>query len=307
MWHLAWLRGQFALDVSDAALDIVLTENYDLVYGARLIRRWLENKVVTELSKMLIREEIDEKSTVYIDASLDGAELTYRVEKNGRLVNAITEIALDTTASGLNIIHLVIMLMFLPLLVSLELELTLNTQIYCQRFYMNMVRIQPDLFTLCILINCYCKLGDVDCGFYVFGEMIKRGYEPDTVVYTTLIKGLCMQGLVRNAIKVFEKMADGGVRPNVVSCGTVIYGLCRIGEVDLALELHRNMVKWKCSPNLITYNSLIHGFCNVERVSSVVKEELSMNDFQSKDILPASDDLITEISNGVNGKHQTDS
>ncbi|KAI3915952.1 hypothetical protein MKW98_004393, partial [Papaver atlanticum] len=53
------------------------------VYGARPIRRWLEKKVVTELSKMILREEIDENSTVYIDASLDGAELTYRVEKNG--------------------------------------------------------------------------------------------------------------------------------------------------------------------------------------------------------------------------------
>ncbi|KAM7265880.1 hypothetical protein ACFE04_003563 [Oxalis oulophora] len=55
------------------------------VYGARPIRRWLEKKVVTELSKMLIREEIDENSTVYIDSN--GDELAYRVEKNGGLVN----------------------------------------------------------------------------------------------------------------------------------------------------------------------------------------------------------------------------
>lgn len=46
--------------------------------------------MVTELSKMLVREEIDENSTVYIDASIDGKELTYRVEKNGGLVNAAT-------------------------------------------------------------------------------------------------------------------------------------------------------------------------------------------------------------------------
>ncbi|KAI3934918.1 hypothetical protein MKW92_028672, partial [Papaver armeniacum] len=68
------------------------------VYGARLIRRWLEKKVVTEFSKMLLREEIDENSIVYTDASLDGAELTYRVENNGGLVNASTEITLNTTA-----------------------------------------------------------------------------------------------------------------------------------------------------------------------------------------------------------------
>jgi len=46
--------------------------------------------VVTELSRMLVREEIDENSTVYIDAGPDGQDLVYRVEKNGGLVNATT-------------------------------------------------------------------------------------------------------------------------------------------------------------------------------------------------------------------------
>ncbi|XP_019153049.1 PREDICTED: chaperone protein ClpB1 [Ipomoea nil] len=79
-----------ALGVSEAALDVILAQSYDPVYGARPIRRWLEKKVVTELSKMLVKGEIDENSTVYIDvgAEADG-ELTYRVEYGG-LVNAAT-------------------------------------------------------------------------------------------------------------------------------------------------------------------------------------------------------------------------
>ncbi|KAJ9140536.1 hypothetical protein P3X46_031172 [Hevea brasiliensis] len=79
-----------ALAVTDAALNYILAESYDPVYGARPIRRWLEKKVVTELSRMLIREEIDENSTVYIDAGPKGGDLAYRVEKNGGLVNATT-------------------------------------------------------------------------------------------------------------------------------------------------------------------------------------------------------------------------
>ncbi|XP_004299309.1 PREDICTED: chaperone protein ClpB1 [Fragaria vesca subsp. vesca] len=79
-----------ALGVTDKALDYILDESYDPVYGARPIRRWLEKRVVTELSRMLIREEIDENSTVYIDAGPNGGELVYRVEKNGGLVNAVT-------------------------------------------------------------------------------------------------------------------------------------------------------------------------------------------------------------------------
>ncbi|KAK9198721.1 hypothetical protein WN944_013907 [Citrus x changshan-huyou] len=79
-----------ALAVTDAALDIVLAESYDPIYGARPIRRWLEKKVVTELSRMLVREEIDENSTVNIDASPKGDNLVYRVQKNGGFVDAAT-------------------------------------------------------------------------------------------------------------------------------------------------------------------------------------------------------------------------
>lgn len=79
-----------ALGITEAALDVILAESYDPVYGARPIRRWLEKKVVTELSKMLIKGEIDENSTVYIDAAYNVKELVYRVENNGGLVNAST-------------------------------------------------------------------------------------------------------------------------------------------------------------------------------------------------------------------------
>ncbi|KAL8143924.1 hypothetical protein V2J09_016956 [Rumex salicifolius] len=77
-----------ALAVTDAALDYILAESYDPVYGARPIRRWLERKVVTELSRMLIRDVIDENSTVYIDSGAD--DLTYRIQKNGGMVNEAT-------------------------------------------------------------------------------------------------------------------------------------------------------------------------------------------------------------------------
>lgn len=68
----------------------IATSIISQVYGARPIRRWLEKKVVTELSKMLVKGEIDENSTVHIDAAYNGKELVYQVENNGGLVNAST-------------------------------------------------------------------------------------------------------------------------------------------------------------------------------------------------------------------------
>ncbi|ESR53975.1 Chaperone protein ClpB1 [Citrus sinensis] len=67
---------------TDVALDIVLAKSNDPVYGARPIRRCLEKNVVTERSRMLVHQEIDENSTVCIDASPTDDDLVYRVEKN---------------------------------------------------------------------------------------------------------------------------------------------------------------------------------------------------------------------------------
>ena len=50
----------------------------------------LKSSLLLDCKKMLIREEIDENSTVQIDAGPNGSGLVYKVEKNGGLVNAPT-------------------------------------------------------------------------------------------------------------------------------------------------------------------------------------------------------------------------
>lgn len=42
------------LEMTDAALDYVVAESYDHLYGARPLRRWLEHHVITDLSRMIV-------------------------------------------------------------------------------------------------------------------------------------------------------------------------------------------------------------------------------------------------------------
>lgn len=51
--------------------------------------------MVTQLSKMLIQEEIDENCTVYIDAAPAKDELAYKVDRSGGLVNPETGLKSD--------------------------------------------------------------------------------------------------------------------------------------------------------------------------------------------------------------------
>ncbi|KAL7205363.1 hypothetical protein ACSBR2_018329 [Camellia fascicularis] len=81
------------------------------------------------------------------------------------------------------------------------------------------------------------------CGFCVFGDILKRGFEPDSVTIGTLVKGMCMVGEVLSAVHLFDKMIENGVKGNVYTYGILINGLCKIHETSLAVELHRKMLK----------------------------------------------------------------
>ena len=62
------------------------------------------------------------------------------------------------------------------------------------------------MYTLNILINCCCQMREINYGFGVFGEIMKRGFEPDLVTFSTLLRGLCLDGKVFIAIEVYDKM-----------------------------------------------------------------------------------------------------
>lgn len=70
---------------------------------------------------------------------------------------------------------------------------------------MGFLGIQPDLYTLSILMNCCCHMRNVDSGFGVFGGILKRGFKVDSVTVPKLVKGLCAEGKVLDAVHVFDK------------------------------------------------------------------------------------------------------
>uniref|UniRef100_J3LDK2 Clp ATPase C-terminal domain-containing protein n=2 Tax=Oryza brachyantha TaxID=4533 RepID=J3LDK2_ORYBR len=70
-----------SLLASDDALDLILSESYNPMYGARPIRRWVQKNVMTKLSEMLITGEAEKGSTISIDATDDKKGLVFQVSK----------------------------------------------------------------------------------------------------------------------------------------------------------------------------------------------------------------------------------
>uniref|UniRef100_A0A453LZI0 Clp ATPase C-terminal domain-containing protein n=7 Tax=Aegilops tauschii TaxID=37682 RepID=A0A453LZI0_AEGTS len=78
-----------SLFASDAALDVILSESYNPMYGARPIRRWLEKNVMTKLSQMLVKGEASEGSMMSIDTTDDRNKLKYEVAKKAELSGVV--------------------------------------------------------------------------------------------------------------------------------------------------------------------------------------------------------------------------
>jgi hypothetical protein len=61
-----------SLRLSDAALAFAVASAYDPQYGARPLRRWLEQHVITDLARLVISGQLPENSDVVCDVSAAG-------------------------------------------------------------------------------------------------------------------------------------------------------------------------------------------------------------------------------------------
>eukprot|EP01101_Sappina_pedata_P001089 TRINITY_DN111_c0_g1_i3.p1 TRINITY_DN111_c0_g1~~TRINITY_DN111_c0_g1_i3.p1 ORF type:complete len:904 (-),score=395.46 TRINITY_DN111_c0_g1_i3:55-2712(-) len=75
------------IDIDPSATKFILDESFDPAYGARPLRRFLEKKIVTQLSRMIISGQLDNHSAVAISGA--SGELVFNVQKkkSGSRVN----------------------------------------------------------------------------------------------------------------------------------------------------------------------------------------------------------------------------
>lgn len=88
-----------SLVASDDALDVILSESYNPMYGARPIRRWVHKNVMTKLSELLVKGEAGEGTMVFVDATTDKKGLKYQVVKKvieARVKKPVMEVPSDS-------------------------------------------------------------------------------------------------------------------------------------------------------------------------------------------------------------------
>ncbi len=122
---------------------------------------------------------------------------------------------------------------------------------------MESVGISLNVYTLNVLINCFCHLNRVDFGFSVLARILKLGYQPDCITLNTLVKRLCLQGNLAGAVRLVVEMEKKGYKPDVITYGTMINSLCKKVETGEAISLLRNRKKKNFELILVLYTPFI--------------------------------------------------
>ncbi|KAK9007893.1 hypothetical protein V6N11_074807 [Hibiscus sabdariffa] len=121
--------------------------------------------------------------------------------------------------------------------------------------------VSHNVYSLNILVNCFCQLGRVDFGLSVLGKMLKLGVEPNVVTFSTLINGLVKGSKFSLAVSLFDEMVEKGYQPNLITYSIILNGLSKIGDTDRAVMFLRLMEERGFKPNVVAYGTVIDCLC----------------------------------------------
>ncbi|KAI3717120.1 hypothetical protein L1987_68500 [Smallanthus sonchifolius] len=130
-------------------------------------------------------------------------------------------------------------------------------------------RFTPNIQTYTVLLNGWCKVGNLLEAGKVWNEMIDKGMNPDIVAYNTMLEGLLKVHKRSDAVKLFEVMKAKGPSPNERSYTIMIRDLCKQKRMKDAVEYYENMLSSGCKPDAAVYTCLITGFGNQKQMDKV--------------------------------------
>ncbi|CAN7041787.1 unnamed protein product [Brassica rapa subsp. trilocularis] len=99
----------------------------------------------------------------------------------------------------------------------------------------------PDIVTYNVLINGFCKAGDIDGALKLLNVLQLKGLSPDSVTYNTLINGLHRVGREEEAFKLFYAKDDFRHSPAVYK--SLMTWSCRKRKITVAVSLWMKYLK----------------------------------------------------------------
>lgn len=129
-------------------------------------------------------------------------------------------------------------------------------------------RFTPNIQTYTVLLNGWCKIGNLLEAGKIWNEMIDIGIHPDIVAHNIMLEGLLKSHKRSEAIKFFEIMKSKGPC-NTRSYTIMIRDLCKQKKMKEAIQCYENMLSHEHNPDVAVYTCLITGFGNIKQMDKV--------------------------------------
>ncbi|KAH7690807.1 leucine-rich PPR motif-containing protein mitochondrial protein [Dioscorea alata] len=160
---------------------------------------------------------------------------------------------------------------------------------------MSRLGILPDVFTVSIVVNAYCRDGEVQKGLGFVEEMERKGFEVNIVAYHALINGYCSVGEMEVALSLFRLMVGKGILPNAVSYTLLIKGYCKQGKIAKAEEIIKEMKEMPClAADEVAYGVIINAYCQLGKMDDAIR----VRDNMQIDALKPNISICNTIING---------
>ncbi|KAH1097589.1 hypothetical protein J1N35_014510 [Gossypium stocksii] len=119
--------------------------------------------------------------------------------------------------------------------------------------------VSHNVYSMSILINCFCQLGRIDFGLSVLGKMLKLGVEPSAVTFSTLRNGLYNQSNISEVVCMFDEITERGYQPDLIVYNIVLKGLFKTVNTDRVVRFLRLMEGRSYEPNIVL-NFVVLGY-----------------------------------------------
>ncbi|CAH9094947.1 unnamed protein product [Cuscuta epithymum] len=118
-----------------------------------------------------------------------------------------------------------------------------------------------DTVSYSLIVFAKVKMGDLDCAWEVYDEMLKRGFQGNAFVYDAFITSYCEKGRVDDAIEILGQMESLDIKPLVETFEHLMKSCSNAGRVNESLDFCKKMVLMGFVPSCLAFNVMVEKLC----------------------------------------------
>ncbi|WCJ42437.1 Pentatricopeptide repeat (PPR) superfamily protein [Euphorbia peplus] len=143
--------------------------------------------------------------------------------------------------------------------------------------------VSPDISTYNILINGFCREGDINVALKLFEALQRKGLSPNSVTYGTLINGLFKARRDKDAFRFFDQIMENHFVPDLNVYRTLMTWSCRLRKVNVAFILwlkYLQSIPGRDNEVLTTLGEYFEKGEVEKAIRGLLEMDFKMNDFQ---------------------------